>query len=398
MMARARKWLFRTPALFGAGFLAFCAFQIGWNWCVAVRWPELAFHLKYPPGYVADSQVAPTWANLLDGSFQRDEAARIGVQSMLYRPVIRWKHQVYYSLLGMSGLPNIIVGKQKQLIETGYMEEYCSRDPAAMRQVAPVWSERIRALQDQFEARGQIFLYVITPSKVALHPEYLPDNYPCPGRAHADEKLAVYRQALQRAGVHYVDGPAVMRGALGHYALDLYPRGGIHWNMTGAALAAQTVAKALDDEGAHIAPLTFTVSSTYNVVDDWDRDLADVLNLVYKDVYAVPALTFRSQADGPCRPARIAEDAGSFIFQVNDVLEHTACPPQIHPYFYWINLTLRGADTHLHKQPENAEQRRADFLQWADIVILEENEASLPQSTHARNLIAMMQANAEASR
>jgi len=364
---------------------------------VADRWPLLAFHLKYPPGYVPGAGTPPTWANFLDGAYQKSAAARLGVQSMIYRSAVRWKHQIDYSLFGMSGVPHILVGKGGELIETAYSDEYCRRDPEDMRKDALPWAEKIRTLQDEFEARGQMFLYVITPSKVALHPEYLPDDYPCPGRAHADEKLAIYRQTLRTAGVHFVDGPALVHAALGHYELDPYPQGGIHWDAIGAALAAQAVVKALDEQGAWLSPFTFTVKTTYNA-GSWDRDLQDILNLMYRVTYPVPELTYSSQANGSCRRDRIAEDAGSFIFQINDALEKTACPPEIRPYFYWKNYTTRSADGWLLKQPENPEQRRADFLIWADIVILEENEEALPKAVHAEALMAMMRPNPDARR
>jgi alginate O-acetyltransferase complex protein AlgJ len=392
----AKRWLFRLPVLAGAGLLAFCAFQIAWNATVGERWPLLAFHLKYPPGYVAGAGTPLTWANLLNDSYQKDAAQRLGIQSMLYRSAVRWKHQAYWSLLGMSGVSTILVGKDGELIETAYSEEYCRRDPAEMHAAALPWAERIRALQDAFNARGQMFLYVMTPSKLALHPDYLPDDFPCPGHAHANEKLAIYRDALRHAGVHFVDGPALMREELGHYALDLYPVGGIHWDMIGAALAAQAVVGALDQQGAHLAPFTFTVTPTYNG-GEWDRDLAEILNLMYPVRYLLPELTYSSHAASPCQRHRIVEDAGSFIFQINDALAQIDCAPEVRPYFYWTNYTLRAAsDGRLHRQPENPEQRRTDFLDWADIVILEENEASLPNSAHANKLMEMMRPNAEA--
>ncbi|HKM64237.1 MAG TPA: hypothetical protein VJY39_17280 [Acidisphaera sp.] len=396
-MTRAKRCLFRLPALIGAGLLAFFAFQIAWNASAGARWPLLAFHLKYPPGYVPGGGTPLTLANLLDGAYQRDAAVRLGVQSMIYREAVRWKHQIYYSLLGLSGVSNILVGKDRELIETAYSNEYCRRDPDEMRKAALPWAERIRTLQDEVQARGQMFLYVVTPSKVALHPEYLPSGWPCPGRAHGAEKMEIYRQALRAAGVRFVDGPALMRAALGHYTLDLYPRGGIHWNMIGAALAGQEVVTALNAQGANLSPFTFTVGTTYDAID-WDQDLYEILNLVIKDPYPVPALTYQSQTDGPCHPNRIAEVAGSFIFQINEALEHTACPPDVRPYFYWKNLTTRAPNGFLRRQPENPEQRRADILDWANIVILEENESSLPNSVHGNKLMALLGPNAEARR
>ena len=45
-------------------------------------------------------------------------------------------------------------------------------------------------MQDILDARGKVFLYVITPSKVAQNPQYMPDGYTCPAAAKdREEKL-----------------------------------------------------------------------------------------------------------------------------------------------------------------------------------------------------------------
>lgn len=388
--ARLLTWLGRLPTLLGAAFLAFCGVQIGWNAAVGGRWPELRFHLKPPPGYVAGGSVTPSVSTVLDGTWQHDIASRLGVQVMIYRSALQWKHQAYYSLLGMSGVSNIIVGRQRELIERNYVNEFCRRDPLTIRQLSASWAGRLRALQDVVEARGQMFLYVITPSKVAVHPEYLPAGYPCPGAARASEKLTVYLAALHDAGVHVVDGPAVVKAARGRDVFDAFPQGGIHWDAAGAALAAQAVIRALDEKGAHLSPFVFTAASR-NDPQGWDRDLSEVLNLVFKLSYPVPVLTYQSEPVVPCRPTHIVEIAGSFIYQLNDALAQTACPPETRTYFYWHNLTQRTSEGWLHKQPENPQQRAADILHWADIVILEENDAGMPESVHGQELMNFIQ-------
>ena len=60
-----------------------------------------------------------------------------------------------------------------------------------------------RERRSYFESRGKVFLYIITPSKVAQNPQYIPDGYTCPTAAkdHSD-KLLVYYDILDRLGVH----------------------------------------------------------------------------------------------------------------------------------------------------------------------------------------------------
>ena len=52
-----------------------------------------------------------------------------------------------------------------------YLDDYCSRDLARFTPEAEAWAGKVREMEDFFEARGKIFLYVITPSKPAIYPE-----------------------------------------------------------------------------------------------------------------------------------------------------------------------------------------------------------------------------------
>ena len=97
-------------------------------------------------------------------------------------------------------------------------------------------------MQDYFESRGKVFLYVITPSKVAQSPQYIPDGYTCPAAAKdRSDKLLVYDDILDRHGVHFVDTASDLAAAREEYGISMFPRGGIHWNSLATALGTQKV-------------------------------------------------------------------------------------------------------------------------------------------------------------
>ena len=52
-----------------------------------------------------------------------------------------------------------------------------------------------------------------------------------------------------------------------------------------------------------------------------DRDVLDILNLMYPDKhYEVPVVTIHSDPPPTCHPTRITEVAGSFLFLLDDAL------------------------------------------------------------------------------
>jgi hypothetical protein len=158
----------------------------------------------------------------------------------------------------------------------------------------------------------------------------------------------------------------------------MFPRGGTHWDALGGALAAQALTGAADADGGRLTPFSFSVALGWRPTGD-DRDLYDMLNLVAPDDrYPVPLLTYHSTPPTPCRPQRIAQVAGSFVFRLNESLMAVACPPEIHLYWYWDQRAFVYPNGSRIKVPMDAERRTEDLLRWADLVILEENEATIP--------------------
>ena len=152
-------------------------------------------------------------------------------------------------------------------------------------------------MQDFFEARGKTFLYVITPSKPAVYPEALPAGLNCPSKPYdRQHKVAVYRQMLDRNGIHYLDAATLIAEARASYPISMFPRGGIHWNMLAAGLAAQALTDKLNalHESPILTPFTLTWERSFKPQGS-DRDLIEILNLMWPDThYEVPVVSFHS--------------------------------------------------------------------------------------------------------
>ena len=391
---RWRSVLLRLPVVIGAAMLLVPWAYLAWNTTAGEIAPGLRFRTKQTiAGVVADAAPDLSIHALLSGHFQQSISRAVGVLSPVYKPAIRWKNEIYYALLGASGTSRVIVGRNRQLMESGYLEEYCRRDLAALRPRFEEWAARLRSLQDGFEARGTPFLYLITPSKVAEQPEIIPRGYRCPGSA-ADRaaKLGVYTASLTAHGVRFVDGASPLASARAQYGLDMFPRGGTHWNELAAALGTERLVLAA--ASAHVrpplTPFTFAWAMS-DTATGADRDLLDIMNLPHPDArYPVPRLTFHSEEPaGGCKPTRITEIGGSFLMGVNVILEKLACPPDITYWFYWDHEMFRYAAGKFDRFSVNDDLRRASLLD-TDLVLLEENDAALPEALPAQQLMDAM--------
>jgi alginate O-acetyltransferase complex protein AlgJ len=395
-----RQWIrpARFPALLGAGVLVISWFYLSWNATIGEAIPTLRFRTNQTVAGVF-KEAAPnlTIQALLSYKFQTHVSHTIGTLSPLYKPAIRWKNQIYYSVFGMSGSPNVIVGRDRQLFQKAYLDDYCSRDLKTFTPKAEAWAAKLREMQAFFEARGTTFLYVITPSKPAVYPEMLPSSFSCPASPYDQtHKIAVYRQILDREGVHYVDAATLTADARRKYEISMFPRGGIHWNRLAASIAAQAVTDEVNRlHGSTIlTPFTFSYKRSFSPQGS-DRDLIDILNLVWSDShYEVPVVSHQSSERDDCRPARITEVGGSFLFELDDALAQIACPPQISDYFYWDMKHFRYPGGTAKPMDVDAGERTRSLLQDLDVMIFEENEAALPESPHGQELLQMIAAQA----
>jgi alginate O-acetyltransferase complex protein AlgJ len=384
------------PTLVGAGMLAVCAGMLIVNMVSGLVAHARPIELSSYPVFGALAGVTERLEKrplnlhtLFDGSFQRDYARIIGTRLPVFAFAVRLRNQVEFSMLHTSATPSIVVGAGRELVEPAYLNDYCSRNLAAFLPGAREWARRIRDMQDMVEARHQTFLYVLTPSKVAQYPEFIPAGMPCPSTPRDRAAIVPAWLALVRAaGVHVVDTTAIIAQAHGKYPFALFPVGGTHWNSVAGALAGQAIAAglAVQRRDGIVRPLDFT----WRLDDEpsgVDIDLATLMNLLWMPVQQpVPDVTTQPQK-GPagCRPLSAVIIGGSFSHAIGETFSEQPCDPKVTEYEYWHNFELTWREAEVDIVPFSAAQRDRD-LRDADIVIYEENEQLLGHSKHGKAL------------
>ncbi len=352
-------------------------------------------------GVTAPDPVPLSLDAMLGGQTEAAYAQAVGRAVPLYPAAVRLRNQVAYSLFGFSPNPTLLVGRDDTVIERAYADEYCARDLARWRPGAAAWAEQIKAMQDEQARRGKAFLYVLTPSKVALYPALLPQGFNCPSKPADRAGLVPEWTAMLRAtGVHMVDAVAVLRDADGSYPFQLFPPGGTHWNAVGEALAEQAVLSALARAlpGRGLAPLPFTWHMRPHPLRDTDdEDLARLMNLFVPAANGpVPVATPEpATAPASCAPLRIVIIGSSFSHATLRALHALPCPPDATEYEYWHTATLRWDGGGLDKHPGVDPAQRDAAILSADLILFEENEQALSQpSLYGQALSAFLQAPA----
>ncbi len=332
-------------------------------------------------------------AALLHGQTQSAIARSIGQAMPIYQNVVRLRNQVLYSLLDTSPVPSVLLGRNDELLELPYVEDWCGRSLARWRPGARQWAASIRHMQDLVEARGHSFLYMLTPSKVAQNPAFLPRDYRCPA-SPADQTglVPAWVAMLHEAGVHVVDTTAALAAARPAYPFPLYPPGGTHWNAVGAAIAMQRVMAALDAmrPGQGYAPFRFTWHMVPRATDS-DVDLARLINLfTHPWAVPVPAVTL-DPAPPPrtCKPQTVVVVGGSFGHPVGALQDAMACHPSVTEYEYWHAMTVTWPQGELRGHTVDPAERDVAVL-GADVLIYEENEEILSHPDTGHALLALL--------
>lgn len=330
-----------------------------------------------------------SWQAFANGNNQRAISHEVTESIPLRRGFVRMNNQIRYRLFGQFGAPDVLRGEGGHLIEKGYLDEYCSRDLTAMEKPARAWASQLKELQDFLEKRGHVFIYLITPSKVAHFPEAFVNRFPCKN-AERDRlgKVPVFVAMLKQAGVNVVDTATLTHSMKGKYAFGMFPEGGVHWNQLAVAYAANAIIDEINRQKKMraVVPLQWRYEVTSNVRGE-DRDLLDLLNILMpRPSYTVPKVTYTSRTCGTESKLDVAVIGGSFIHVLSEALAKNACLHGLKSYNYLYH-GLRGGPDYAVLRRQRMTPAYIAPIADADIVILEENESVFPQPVgHASEL------------
>jgi alginate O-acetyltransferase complex protein AlgJ len=338
--------------------------------------------------------VVLSWSSLRDGSFQKAIASRV-TDAMPIRPLlIRLNNEIRFALFGELTAPHVVRGAKGQLIERSYLEEYCSRSEGMGATFAADIIPKLSDIQNYYRAHGGILIYVVSPSKAAHLPEYFVDRLPCPSTPAARIQLVTqYVGALKLAGIDVVDTASLIHSLKGHYEVELFPQGGVHWNDIGGAQAVSAMVAEINRQGGReiVPPFTFTYVLS-GVTSGADRELVDLLNVFFPPLgYLTPKVKFSSSVSCLEHPPRLLDVAmvgSSFGHLLARMLIEDSCLAGLN-FYYYAKLGRFGGTPYRELQ-RNLGDADLERLREAKIMILEENESFVARTGYVNDLRAVV--------
>lgn len=312
----------------------------------------------------------------LNRSWQDSLAKAIGPSIPFFNDAVRLHNQIVYAGFGISPSQHILIGKDEYLHNPIYTNAYCHRDVVASADKLRKWAQQIRDIQDTVRARGQAFLYVLTPSKIEHIPETIPIAFPCRSRDR-QRFTATVLSYLDAVGVKYFDATATMADIKGKYGYEPFPRYGIHWTELAAYPATLEIIRTINGAMGRSAIIPYEIAvsrAKQPVVHDYDYGL--LLNILWPPTPGdTAAFSVTTPPPPKCPPPlSMLIVGGSFFQALGANLSRAPCPPSVKHLFY---LTL---DTYRYETGQFTGTGVADYtlLKPAEVVILEENIGVLP--------------------
>lgn len=327
----------------------------------------------------------PHWSpeNFLAGKFQKLFETWLNETLPFRANMVRMFNQIYYDLFSKSYINNgnLVIGKNGQLNSISYINKYYNiKNEHFSRPEFVQWIDELQELSAFFSHRHQNFIYLITPSKAAYFPEYIPAQFSKASQPVRPDYTLI-TQLIKNTTISHVDTSKILLDAKNQSPVDLFPRGGIHWNMLGAALATKYLLIEINKNSPiHLEDLQFQYTVDRKPRGT-DIDLITLANLWNPDTnYPVPHVKIKKLNDKLIKKPTIVLIGGSFIHQIREILIQSDAFSKIDYFNYFKIYHTSYPNVANYPVDENNPATYQEIFD-ADIVIVEENEQNL-RSNH----------------
>ena len=293
---------------------------------------------------------------------------------------IKTINQIYFNIL-IDTLPNsnVVVGKKGQLYENVYIADYINYYPPIDPSELEVKVKETKKLQDILEERGKVFVLMITPSKAAIYPEYIPDNW----MRIKKNPLRNYDSLiplLDKYNINYVDGHKITMEAKLKNEHAVFPRGGTNWNNLAAYYTAKEVVNKISQlSGKNMVNIDLEKIELKPPVGT-DKDLADLLNVWFKPInYLSPYPVYKKQFDSIEYKPTIFMHGASFSEQFINVLKNNGAFSDLELFFYSSRIEFKEgvSDGIILGNTDNIDWDNEVFNK--DVFLVEMNEQNIPK-------------------
>ncbi len=321
-----------------------------------------------------------TAEGVFDGSFQEDSENWYKDAHPCRALFVKIHNQMMYCMNSCLLSGDLIVGKDGWIYSKEYISCSFEDIPEDTKKTYDAYVKKVKLLQDNLEASGKKFIYIISPSKVEMYPQFLPERFHMI-RNNKDQITNNYDYLLERLkaeNVNYVDAKTILLDAEGN--IPFFTRTGIHWNYYAAAVCAGEVIKQLD-----ICKDIRVEAITKDTPFGAEQDIYALSNIFKGTVdkeYFGGKLVCGSSADTVSQ--KVLEMGTSFSVELADIFctEGNFIWEEMVRYQYFVSRIKyrNGMPAEGQSGDEVRKEQIKDEIALADIVVMENNDSYIPES------------------
>lgn len=330
-----------------------------------LRWvhePDLTGAYKASPEPGLDEFSTSSW---LDGSFQETFSSRLEQHIGFRNTLVRINNQVDYSLYHQAHAEGVIVGLKGELFEEDYLKEYTGLYFVG----DSVWKNKaiqLKAVQDTLSKLGKTLIVVFEPGKGSFYPERMPRKYSALQKSESNYDCM--RRYLLQNKVNVLDLNQYFISIKDHAKFPVFPKGGTHWSYYGAALAADTTLKYIENlRKTDLPDMEIANLKASDSIRHPDYDIGLAMNLLFRipqPRLANPVINFSNRLTKTRPDVLIAGDSFYFNWLNNRIPANAfnTCD------FWYYNKNITRSDG---SEAGSATQRNfKDEILKRDIIII----------------------------
>lgn len=339
--------------------------------------PALTLHgVENPP-----PRIKLTKRSWFDGTFAQKTEARYSASMGLRAYFVRTDNELNLSLFGKlrdKAGTHVVIGKNGVLYEQSYLDNV-RRPRQAHEETIVRTIERLKRFHALCREKGVGFLLVVSPSKVTVCPESVPEGaLPPPEK----RKAVLYDRMMPRireAGIPVLDGRELFLKWKPDAAAPLFPKGGTHWSYYGAARILETMIPMLEKQtGKNFPNPRVTGVKTDRKIYREDADLMALLNIwtLYWRAGIQHHPVIEKDTDPAATPGDFLCIGDSFSHALNHLMDQQGVTGSLDNFYYFHRRIHYPGETQTPFERETIDPKTE--IESRDAIIIEINEYWFP--------------------
>lgn len=185
-----------------------------------------------------------------------------------------------------------VLGSEGWMYHADEAQKWIMNGSSCSDEAVDTYAEKVAAIQQYLKNNGKCYIYILTPPKAAIYPEYLPLRYKLSYQSGVSDYEKI-KNAFEKYGVIYYD-PYEELIELKDKSVTVFYKTGHHWTVEACSYVVNNVFHMLNEKYATDLP-DISIAALESTDRTKDKDillLADLIRYRFTEEYTFPKLSY----------------------------------------------------------------------------------------------------------